>query len=121
MAIVATILLVLGGLGLILFGLGYSAAFLAARKFFERALASQAAEQGKTYIADAIAGIKSGFVRRILQGRLGAMAGSAAVGLVRGELSAGIKRGLMLAALGLCCIIASFYVPTLLAMIWPAR
>ncbi len=118
MSIALAILVALAGIGLILFGLGYAAAFVAARKIFDRALASDMADQSKAYVETAIAKIKSDFVRNKLVGRIGPYAGAAAVSFVRGELSSSITRGLVIAGAGVGLIVLSFYVPTLLGMVW---
>ena len=119
MSIVLSILVALAGVGLIIFGLGYAAAFAAARKIFDRALASDVADQSKAYVESAIARIKSDFVRNKLVGRIGPYAGAAAVSFVRGELSSSITRGLVIAGAGIGLIVLSFYVPTLIALVWP--
>ena len=119
MTFAIAILLALAGIGLILFGLGYSAVFFAARTMFNRTLASHVADQSKVYVENAIGKIKSEFVRKQLVGRIGTMAGTAAVSIVRNELSSCVKCGLLIAGGGIACIIASFNVPWLLAMIWP--
>jgi hypothetical protein len=119
MSIALAILVVLVGVGLIVFGLGYAAAFVAARKIFDRALASDMADQSKAYVESAVARIKSDFVRNKLIGRLGPYAGAAAVSFVRGELSSSISRGLFIAGAGVGLIVLSFFVPTLIALVWP--
>lgn len=118
MSMALAVLVALAGIGLIIFGLGYAAAFAAARKIFDRALAGNVADQSKAYVENAISKIKSDFIRTRLIGRLGPYAGAAAVSFVRGQLSSSITRGLVIAGAGLGCILLSFYVPTLLGMIW---
>jgi hypothetical protein len=119
MGIALAILAALVGVGLIVLGLGYAAAFVAARKIFDRALASDMADQSKAYVENAVARIKSDFVRNKLIGRLGPYAGAAAVSFVRGELSSSISRGLFIAGAGVGLIVLSFFVPTLIAVVWP--
>jgi hypothetical protein len=119
MAIALAILVALAGFGLIVFGLGYAATFAAARKIFDRALASDMADQSRAYVETAVERIKSDFVRNKLIGRLGPYAGAAAVSFVRGELSSSVTRGLFIAVAGVGFIILSFYVPGLLALVWP--
>ena len=114
-----SILIGLAGLGLIIFGLGYSAAFLAARSVFDRALASEVADQGKAYVENALARIKSEFVRKYVIGQMGSMAGAAAVSMARGALSSGIQKGFMISGAGLLCVILAFNVPWLLPALWP--
>ena len=119
MFLVIAILVGLAGLALAIFGIGYAAVFLAGRAMFDRALASETADVSRAYVESANGKNKSGFVRRHLSGKLGAMAGAAAVSFLRGQLSSGVQRGWLLAGAGLACIVLAFFVPGLLAGVWP--
>ena len=119
MVLALSVVLAIAGLGLILFGIGYSAVFLAARTMFNRAMASEVADMSKAYVENAIAKIKSNFVRKYIAGRVGTLAGKAAVSFIRDQLSSSIYRGVYFAGAGLVCIVGAFNTASIIKMIWP--
>lgn len=103
----------LGGVVVVVLGVIWSLAIRTARRGFERALASGLADQTRQQMGDMIERVQNPILRRILNRRMGEMAGSALIGLIRKDLEQRARAGLVILGCGAALVVLAFFVPGL--------
>jgi hypothetical protein len=114
---VVGILVAIGGIFVMAFGIGYFAIFRIGLAVFDRSLRTDVARYGKDQIQKAADKIPSAFVRSVVRDHVVELGGAAAVAIVRNVLKSRMQTGFSLAAVGLMLFIASFYTGTWLPLI----
>ena len=101
----------LGGLAAIVVGLVWCLAVLAARRVFERTLASALVDAVKLQAVDLIEHVKNPLLRRIVNQRTGEYVGNKLVDHVREDLKRRLVIGVAITAGGIGATAGAFFVP----------